>query len=168
MFPQLEWLERQVGKIEIGIAVSIFSSRLYDIVLFVTIFLQTAKLASYFQGCLVLYLFDTAQWFFHYSLTAPEVISPLDENLIDFRVRYVILEGLKNSCTYSLEVKTGGCANIVLTSSLLLVHQQNENSFYKRFYCPIKLETSHMCTPTLQLSIVKEYFLLHGWNHLMR
>lgn len=29
----------------------------------------------------------------HYGLTVPEVISPLDENLIDFGVRRVTLEG---------------------------------------------------------------------------
>lgn len=74
---------------------------------------------------------------------------------------------MKNSCTQSSELKTGGCANIVLTSSLLSAHQQNETSLHKRFYCLLKLETLPHVHTYYQWSIVKEDFLQHAWDHLM-
>lgn len=101
------------------------------------------KQQQVFQACLALFYCCTAQPGFHYGLTVCEVVSPVEENLIDFGVRRVTLEGdKKNSCAQSSEVKTGGCANNVLASSLLLAHQQNETRFYKGLCCPMKLETS--------------------------
>lgn len=91
MFPQLERLGWQVGKIEIAIAMD--TSTLLEVLLIVPIFPLNPEIVSCFQGCFVLCFCDTAHLSFRYGPTVSEVISSHDENLIDLEVRRVTLEG---------------------------------------------------------------------------